>query len=68
MRYKCTHLISTLVSDKDYEGTVVLLDIIVDEDWDAGVELLAHEDSLVYTRSRLKPNKDSTDTEPTKEK
>lgn len=43
MGHNYTHLISTLVSDKDYERTVVLLDIIVDEDWDAGIKLLAHE-------------------------
>ena len=37
-----THLVPALVPNKHDERTVVLFDIVVDEDWDAGVELLAH--------------------------
>ena len=43
IKYKNTHLISALVPDQDYEGAMVFLDIIVDENGNAGVELLAHK-------------------------
>ena len=41
--WSATHLVPALVSNKHYERTVVLFDIVVDEDGDARVELLAHE-------------------------
>lgn len=39
---KVTHLVAALVSDEDDERPVVLLDIVVDQDRDAWVELLSH--------------------------
>lgn len=35
-------MVSALVSYEDYEGAMVFLDIIVDEDRKARIELLAH--------------------------
>lgn len=38
----CTHLVPSLVPDQHYERPMVLLDIVVDEDGQAGIKLLAH--------------------------
>lgn len=38
-----THLISALVSDEYYKRTMVVFDIIVDQDRDPRIELFAHE-------------------------
>ena len=41
------YLVSAFVSYKHYERTMVLLDIVVDEDGYPWVELLAHEEDRV---------------------
>ena len=46
MRWYNAYLVSAFVSHKHYERTMVLLDIIVDEDGYPWVELLAHEDRI----------------------
>ena len=38
-----TYLVPPFVSDEHYERPMILLDIIVNEDGDARIELLAHE-------------------------
>jgi hypothetical protein len=39
---KVNHLISPPVPNKDYEGAMVLFNIVVNESWYALVELLPH--------------------------
>ena len=36
------YLVSAFVSNKHYERTMVLLDIVVDEDRDSGIQLFPH--------------------------
>ena len=43
-----TYLVPSLVSDKDYERAMVLLHIVVNEDGDPRVELLAHLRVILY--------------------
>jgi hypothetical protein len=40
---KIDHLIFPLVSDENYKGAMVFLDIIVNESWDTPVKLLPHK-------------------------
>jgi hypothetical protein len=42
---KVDHLISPLVPDEDYEGAMVLFDIVIYESWYALVELLPHAEA-----------------------
>lgn len=42
MKIYSTRLISSLVSDEDYERAVVLLDIVVDQDRYPWIKLFAH--------------------------
>ncbi len=41
---KVDNLISRLVPNEDYEGAMVLFDIVIDESWYALVELFPHAD------------------------
>lgn len=41
------YLVSALVSYKHYEGTVIFLDIIIDENGNSGIKLFAHESGKV---------------------
>jgi hypothetical protein len=43
---KVDDLISPLVPDEDYEGTMVLFDIIVDENRNTLVKLLPHAEGI----------------------
>jgi hypothetical protein len=40
---KIDHLIFPFVSNENYKGAMVFLDIIVDEGWDTLVKLLPHK-------------------------
>ena len=44
---KVDNLISPLVPDENYEGTMVLFDIIVDENRNTLVKLLPHAEGIV---------------------
>jgi hypothetical protein len=39
---KVDHLLFPFVPNEDYEGAVILFDIVIDESWYALVELLSH--------------------------
>lgn len=43
---KVDYLFSSLIPDEDYEGTMVLFNIIVYDDWDTLVELFPHAEGI----------------------
>jgi hypothetical protein len=47
---KVDDLISPLVPDEDYEGTMIIFDIIIDENWNTLVKLLPHAEGFLETR------------------
>jgi hypothetical protein len=49
---KVDHLISPLVTDEDYERTMILFDTIVDENWDTLVKLFSHPEEKKSKRGR----------------
>ena len=53
-KMKVDHLISPLVPNEDYEGAMILFDIVVNEGWYALVELLSHAERITMS---LKPQK-----------
>ena len=52
-KHSYAYLIPSLVPHENYERPVVFLDIIVDEDGDTRVELLAHESGA--SESTIRP-------------
>jgi hypothetical protein len=53
-RVKCTtNLIPALVPHQDYEGSMIFLNIVVNEDWYPRVQLFAHRSGASRTAGEM---------------
>lgn len=46
-----TYLVATLVANEHYERAMILLDIVVDEDWNPRVKLFSHSKKFILERT-----------------